>query len=95
MPTNEKGENYYLLDFEVTSPNRSERKWPTIFEADVFSKENVDFFLNYLLMVERNSSQSYHSNDTETFGVQGFLEMSKMVDNASEWNEVGLKFLNI
>lgn len=27
LPTNEKGENYYILDFEVTSLNRSEGKW--------------------------------------------------------------------
>lgn len=53
----------------------------------------MDFFLNYLLIVEQNASQ-FHSNDKEKayFGTQRFLEMSE-VDDGGERNEAGPKRL--
>jgi len=87
LPTNKKGENYFYLDFEVTSSNKSERRWPSLVDGDIFNRESVDFFLNYLLTVELNASQ-FHPTTNKTDLFQSFMAAPDTVDNETNWVKV-------
>jgi hypothetical protein len=61
-PTNEKGQNYYWLSFDVLAKNKSERQWPRMIEG-TYDRENTEFFLDYLSVVENNASQFNQKRD--------------------------------
>lgn len=58
------------MDFEVTSPNRSEQKWPHFIANEWFDAESVEFYLDYLPTIEQNASQfnPKHEESEESYG---------------------------
>lgn len=60
-----EGKNYYWLDFEVTSPNQSEHRWPHLTANQYYDPQTVDFFLSHLRDIEeeakRNDSKGIQS----------------------------------